>query len=148
MDSELGMMMMMMHMSFYNSNELILLFKGLDSEKQSGKYVGLLILTAVLCVLLETLGHFRNKLIRETHLAYKVEFGMKQRLMIAANYLLSLMLSYAIMLIIMSFNVGVFLVVCLTLAACRIVISYLRRKSVQRIVRVNSVAYSPLAGGN
>ena len=65
MDSEeyLEMMPMgpMMHMSFYNTNELILVFKGLDSSKESGKYAGLLCVLIMWVVLGETLNYYRWK---------------------------------------------------------------------------------------
>ena len=54
-------MPMMMYMSFYNTNNLTLLWKQLDSKKKTGTYIALLLLVACLCVLMEVLGHFRFK---------------------------------------------------------------------------------------
>ena len=53
-------MMLMMPMSFENSDRVEVLFKGLKSEEgESGKYVGILALTVVLAVVVELLGYMR-----------------------------------------------------------------------------------------
>ena len=51
-------MMMMMYMTFYNSNELTLLFKDVNSS-DNGKYLCLLLIVFFMGLSIEALGYLR-----------------------------------------------------------------------------------------
>ena len=124
----LGMMKMMMYMNFYNSNKLCLLIKQLDSKGDTTKYIGLLAICAALVFILETLSYFRYTSIYRINKVYKGEYSLGSKLMIVANYAVSVSIAYAIMLAIMSFNVGVFLAVVFSCALCELGFGYLKHK--------------------
>ena len=55
-----GMMGMEMYMSFYQTNEVNLLFHKFGSEEnESGKYIGLCFLVAALAFMIELFSYFR-----------------------------------------------------------------------------------------
>ena len=114
----LGMMMMMMYMSFYNTNDLVLLFKQIDSKADNSKYAGLLAIVACLVLMMEALSFMRFKSVYQINNLTQGEFTFTQKLALTGNYMLSVTLAYAIMLCIMSFNAGVFITVIVSLTAC------------------------------
>ncbi|XP_021894552.1 copper transporter 1 [Carica papaya] len=98
----MGHKKMMMHMSFYWGNEATVLFTHWPGTRGSGMYFLSLVVVFVLSVLVEWLSHCRLIKPGSGH----VSAGLIQTLLHA----LRMGLAYMVMLAVMSFNGGVFLV--------------------------------------
>ena len=92
---------MMMHMTFFWGRNAEILFPGWPGS-HSGMYALALVFVFVLCLLVEWLSHC--KLIRDG--SNRVAAGLTQTVLHAVR----IGLAYMVMLAVMSFNVGVFLV--------------------------------------
>ena len=69
-------MMMMMYMTFYQSNELTLLFKNLNSS-DNGKYFSLLLIVFSMGIGIEALGYLRQRnMANSKFLANEDEVGL------------------------------------------------------------------------
>ena len=124
---KMDMMKPMMHMWFYQSNELVLLFHHFGSKKdEAGKYYGLLFFTVVLCFLMEVLSEKRYQGLMRA-MAQDGEVPILTKLKLTLSYLVSTILGYSIMLIVMSFNVGVFITTVLGLTLSKICMSKWRQ---------------------
>ena len=64
---DMDMSMPMMYMTFYQSNELTLLFKNLKSD-QNGSYIFLLILVFAMALTVEVLSYLRFKMMIDSKL--------------------------------------------------------------------------------
>ncbi|GAA0148510.1 hypothetical protein Leryth_009490 [Lithospermum erythrorhizon] len=93
---------MMMHMTFFWGKNAEILFNGFPGYDHLGKYIGALVVVFLLAVLVEWLSH--SKFIKEN--SDNVVAGLIQ----TAMYGVRIGLAYMVMLAVMSFNGGVFLV--------------------------------------
>ena len=119
-------MMMMMYMTFYQSNELTLLFKNLNSS-DNGKYLCLLLIVFSMGLSIEALGYLRQRnMTNSKFLANEDEVSMGQKLLLTFNYMIATTLAYALMLAVMSFNAGVFIATILGLSAGYFIFSHLK----------------------
>merc|ERR1719263_692914 len=116
----------MMHMHFYQSNELTLLIKGFDSNGSNGQYAGLLLIVFAFCVLIEGINYHRYVMLK-AHGKSEVDMAFKMK--IVGSYFVSIFLAYAIMLVIMSFNGGAFITVVLGLTVGNCIFSYFKKKN-------------------
>ena len=116
---------MMMPMWFENSDRVKLLFENFKSDKgETGKYIGLLVFVVALGFLLEVVNYLRYQ--------KSLEFKNKEKtgsfkMMLIMTYGLSVTLAYALMLCVMSFNVGVFFATIVGLTIGNFVFSPMKR---------------------
>ena len=126
-------MMMMMYMSFYNSCDLTLLFKGLkstDDDHPKGnpaKYAGLLAIQVCLVIVMEALGYVRWTMQNKLKADGVEVVPWPTRLSLAFNYLISLTFGYLAMLGVMSFNTGIFIATVGAYAVTNILFTYLKK---------------------
>ena len=122
MDESMSMSMPMMPMWFDNGDDLLLLFSDFKSEKgETGKYVGLLIFTAVLGLLIEAINYVRFRiqikkkgtvtagLDNNDAILRGAKLDSGSRIALVLTYFISVTLAYALMLCVMSFNAGCFI---------------------------------------
>ena len=92
-----------MYMSFYQTNKLTLLFKGLKSTTTM-QYLGLLLLLFMVTILLEAFSFHRYILAYKFKLNSPDQSQLMLRVQMFLSYLVSLVLAYGLMLAVMSFN--------------------------------------------
>ena len=125
MPMPMPMIMYMMHMTFYQSNEFCILFKGFNSNGSNGQYAGLLIFLFFFCVVLEGLNYHRYKMIKQ-HKEDEVSHSF--RFKITGSYFVTVLMAYSVMLVIMSFNGGAFITIILGLTFGNSIFSYYKKK--------------------
>ena len=91
----------------------------------------------------EALGYHRNKMIKD--LAWK-SATIGDRLKICGSYVLSVFLSYSLMLCIMSYNVGVFFTVIISLSLWNSVFNFYTKKNTTIRSLASENAYAMIAG--
>ena len=119
---------MMMYMSFYNSNELVLLWKNLDSQGENGKYFGLLAIVVVWIFAMEFLSYKRHAIMHRINTENHGDISGGEKAVLVLNYGASVSLAYLVMLAVMSFNVGVFIVTILSLTMTHMVFGYFKHR--------------------
>ncbi|KAI3507688.1 hypothetical protein L1887_22678 [Cichorium endivia] len=116
---------MMMHMTFYWGKDALILFTGWPGPNNLGMYALALIFVFFLALIIEWLAHCNSVQMKSDEVAS----GLAQTLV----YSLRVGLSFMVMLALMSFNVGVFLVAVLGHAVgfffFRVVVRSQQRKS-------------------
>ena len=123
----------MMHMSFYQTNDLILLFSKFNSHNEGLYYWSLIFFVFLFGVVNEWLGYMRFTY----NIKSKIEFGnnmpQKYKVFIAVSYVLQLIIAYSLMLCVMSYNVGVFVATILGLTAGNFVFGYRKEQKLENI---------------
>ena len=134
--------MMMMQMYFYMGSDMLFLFKSLKTTSP-GTFVVCLVITFCIAVAIEGLNYWRyhlqagaysqlNKLIdKKDNSIYTL--SCKIRFIISLIYLLSVFLSYMLMLIVMTYNGWVFIVTILGLTTGYFIFGFIRRTNYTRI---------------
>mmetsp|Transcript_38964 Transcript_38964/g.44556 ORF Transcript_38964/g.44556 Transcript_38964/m.44556 type:complete len:148 (-) Transcript_38964:69-512(-) len=104
-----SMIMYMMHMTFYQSTEAIFLFQDFESTNTAGYILGLII-TFLVAVGMEALSFiiflFKAKAKRNGHVGLSMT-----TLIVTGLYFLQLVIAFALMLLVMTFNAIIFLTV-------------------------------------
>ena len=140
------MMPMMMFMSFYQTSEVTLLFHHFGSEEgETGKYIGLCILVAVLAFSIECFAYFRYKIMKQ-YVANEEEISVKNRLTVTLSYMFSVIMSYLVMLCVMSYNVGIFISAIVGLTSSHFIFSFLKRSAAKNL-DYYTTDYNALVGG-
>ena len=133
-------MMMMMPMVFYNNKCVRLLWKNFDScedpmdTSKGGNdwYIASLLFVVALAVLMELLNYLRflglTKMTEDGAYwgRHELSSQLKMRMLVTLNYLVATMFAYALMLCIMSYNLGVFFVALLGLTVSHFFFTYLK----------------------
>ena len=141
--SNITMMMEEMNMYFYQSPEVVYLFKSWKVEG-TGQYSIAVICTFFLAFLIEGLNSWRYSMQSETYSkinetlaseapddVYKV--SCTQRFKICLIYFMSLFLSYCLMLVVMTFNLGLFIATVLGLSTGYFVFGFIRKRGFTKI---------------
>ena len=136
-------MMMEMNMYFYQSPKVLFLFEKFNSET-TGEYVICVLITFIMAFCIEGLNSLRYSMQAETYTkiqeslasenpeeVYKV--SCMQRFKIMGVYFLSLFFSYMLMLIVMTFNVGLFVATIMGLTAGYFVFGFVRKRGFTKI---------------
>lgn len=124
----------MMHMAFYQSTKLILLFSNLSSDEgKIGPYMGLLALVFFASMMHEFIGFIRKKVlykVMDTSNYWKKhgKVSITSRILVSFMYIVQVTLAYGIMLCVMSFNGGVFIVTILGLTIGNFITNFMKLK--------------------
>ena len=138
------MPMYMMPMWFYNTSEFTLLLKELKSTPETtGKYVLYIFIVFAFGILLEGINYHRSLMIKK--LQWK-QATIGDRARISLSYFVSVFIGYALMLCIMSFNVGVFFTVVISVTLGTSIFSFIQKKNISIKSLASENAYKMISG--
>ena len=120
-----SMIMHMMHMTFFQSTELTILFKPLSSDGSIVRYIALLIFLFIICVISEGVNYHRYTMIKANG---DRRIPIPLRIKITASYFATVTISYGIMLVVMSFNAGAFITIIAGLTLGNFTFGYVKKK--------------------
>ena len=137
------MMMEEMNMYFYQSPKVVYLFSGLKTET-TGQYVIAVIATFLMAFLIEALNSARYSMQAETYTQIQETLASEkpdevyrvscvQRFKIMLVYFLSLFFSYMLMMVVTTFNLGLFLATILGLTSGYFVFGFIRKRGFVKI---------------
>ena len=136
------MEMMYTQLYFYMGTQVKYIFKGLETES-AGTYSLALVMTFIIALAIEGLNFYRyhlqagaysqlNQLIdRKDHSVYTL--SCKIRFLISITYFVSIFLSYMLMLAVMTFNGGIFVVTILGLTVGYFIFGFIRKRKYTKI---------------
>lgn len=111
------MMCMMMNMFFWRGTKVVVVFSNLESTNSS-QFAGIVILTFTLGFLIEALSFIRHHILSEAKVREKQFFGgsnsrfivpIKTMIIVGITYFFNILCAYLLMLIVMTFNVWLFI---------------------------------------